>query len=303
MPKYAAIDIGTNAIKFHLAELKIDGTWSAILDQSEVTRLGAGLHQTGKISEAAVERNIKSIKKFVQIAGDNGAKDIVAVGTMALRTAKNASDFIKQVAEQCGIKIEIIDGEEEARLSFLAVTSSISIPKSDFMIFDIGGGSTEFILCQGKNIKNKVSLNIGVVRLTEQILKSDPVTEEEFDLTIQTIEQTFNAINLNNKIETLIGVGATMTILGAMKLQLANYQAEIIHGSQLELSDVMRLVSLLKSKTIQDCKKIIGLPPDRADVILPGAMILAVIMKKTGMNVVTISDRGVRHGLLLDRFR
>ena len=303
MPKYAAIDIGTNAIKFHLAEKKSDGTWSAILDQSEVTRLGAGLHQTGKISEAAVERNIKSIKKIVQIARDNGAKDIVAVGTMALRTAKNASDFIKQVAEQCGIKIEIIDGEEEARLSFLAVTSSISIPKSDFMIFDIGGGSTEFILCQGKNIKNKVSLNIGVVRLTEQILKSDPVTEEEFDLTIQTIEQTFNAINLNNKIETLIGVGATMTILGAMKLQLGDYQAEIIHGSQLELSDVMRLVSLLKSKTIQDRKKIIGLLPDRADVILPGAMIVVVIMKKTGMNVVTISDRGVRQGLLLDRFR
>lgn len=302
MPGYAAIDIGTNAIKFHLAEKKSDGTWSAILDQSEVTRLGAGLHQTGKINEAALERSIKSIKNFVQIARDNGAKDIVAVGTMALRTAKNASDFIKQVAEQCGIKIEIVNGEEEARLSFLAVTSSLSIPGGDFMIFDIGGGSTEFILSRDKTIKNKVSLNIGVVRLTEQILKSDPITEEEYDLTIQTIEQTLNAINLNHNIGTLIGVGATLTILGAMKRQLADYKSEMIHGSQLELSDVMELVSLLKSKTLPERKKIIGLPADRADVILPGAMIVVEIMKKTGKNFVTISDRGVRHGLLLDRF-
>lgn len=264
--------------------------------------MGAGLHQTGIINEAALERNIQSIKKFVKIARDNEANEIVAVGTMALRTAKNANGFIEQAAEQCGIQIEIINGEEEARLSFVAVTSSLSITPGDFMIFDIGGGSTEFILCNDATIKNKVSYNIGVVGLTEELMCTDPVTEDEYDLTMKTIEQAFKAIHLNDKIKTLIGVGATMTILGAMKHQLANYQSELIHGSQLKLADVKQLVGLLKSKTIEDRKKIIGLPHDRADVILPGAMIVAVVMEKTGMDIVTISGRGVRHGLLFDRF-
>lgn len=128
------------------------------------------------------------------------------------------------------------------------------------------------------------------------------MTDEDFNLTSATIEQTFNAIHFKNDIERLIGVGATMTILGAMKYQLADYKAELIHGSQLELSDVKQLVLLLKSKTIADRKQIIGLPPDRADVILPGAIIVKVIMEKVGKGFVIISDRGVRHGLLVDRF-
>ena len=302
MPKFAVIDIGTNAVKFHLAEKNHDGTWSTILDRSEVTRLGEGLHLTGKINDAALERSLNSIKKFVEIARDNEVQSIVAVGTMALRSANNAYDFIKQIAQKCGINVEIISGEEEARLSALAVTSSLSIPRGDFIIFDIGGGSIEFIFGHDTSVDKAISLNIGVVRLIEQILKSDPVTDNEFNRAIETIEATFNTIDMKTGPEILIGVGATMTILGAMKFKRDDFTSEIIHGSKLKLADVVALVELLKSKTIKDRKEIVGLPTDRADVILPGAMIIMMVMKHLGTNFVTISNRGVRHGLLIDRF-
>lgn len=302
MPKYAAIDIGTNAIKFYLAEKNNDGTWSAIVDSSEVTRLGEGLHATGMINASALERNMKAITRLVEMARYEKVKNIVAVGTMALRTANNAHDFIQRIKTTNDIMIEIISGEDEARLSFLAVTSSLSIPEGDFIIFDIGGGSTEFVLGQDDNIKERISLNIGVVRLTEQHLKTDPITDHEYELTKEAIHEAFTAIAIEPKVTTLIGVGATMTNLGAMKRKLAVYDPNIIHGSKLEFSDVEQLISLLKSKTIEERKQIIGLQPDRADVILPGAMIVKVIMKKMSANFVTISDRGVRHGLLIDRF-
>jgi exopolyphosphatase/guanosine-5'-triphosphate,3'-diphosphate pyrophosphatase len=302
MPKFAVLDIGTNAVKFYVAEKNAAGTWSSVVDEDEVTRLGQGLHATGKISLLAQERTITAIKKFVALAKNENAKQIIAIGTMALRTATNASEFIDRMIEETGIAIEIITGEEEARLSSLAVMLSLLIPKKSWMIFDVGGGSTELILGRDSKLINKVSLNIGVVRLTEQILTSDPVTDDEYQLAGKTIEATFQTVQWNNQVETLIGVGATMTILGAMKHGLSDYKAELIHGATLDRSDVDKLVLLLKSKTLDDRKKIVGLPLDRADVILAGAMIVKAIMEKAGMNFVIISNRGVRHGLLIDRF-
>jgi exopolyphosphatase/guanosine-5'-triphosphate,3'-diphosphate pyrophosphatase len=302
MPNYAVIDIGTNAIKFHIAQKCHDGKWKTILDKAEVTRLGEGLNRTGKISPEAMERNISVIGEMFEIARQKDVDQIFAIGTMALRTATNANDFIDHIKIKFGISVEIISGDEEARLSFLAVQSSLDIRYGNFLIFDIGGGSTEFISGNDGKIQQKISLTIGVVRLTEDILISDPVKQQECDAANKIVQNTFSAIAMANPVDRLIGVGATLTTLGAMKLKMENYDPEIIHGAELSFSDVEGLLSLLQSKTIAERKKIVGLEPRRADVILAGAMIVSNIMNKINAAEVIISDRGVRHGFLIDRF-
>ncbi len=302
MSKYATIDIGTNAIKFYIAEKSESGDWKTVLDQAEVTRLGEGLNQTKKISTKAMNRNLAVLGEMIDLARREGVEEIVAVGTMALRKAFNASDFIRQVHQKFGVTIEVISGEEEARLSFLAVTTSLSLSKDSFLIFDIGGGSTEFISGRDLNIEQRLSLNIGIVRLTEEILKSDPVTEKEFEIARGAIEDTFQNILIPNQLTKIIGVGATLTTLGSIKHEMKVYNPAVIHGSQLALSDVERILLLLKSRTIAERKKIVGLEPRRADVILAGAMMVQAVMKMTAMDWVAVSDRGVRHGLLIDRF-
>ena len=302
MLKYAVLDIGTNSIKFHIAEKNPDNQRKTILDRAEVTRLGEGLNRTGKISPEAMERNIAVISEMFEIARQIAVDEIFAIGTMALRTASNANDFIDHIKNKFGISIEIISGDEEARLSFLAVNSSLDIRYGNFLIFDTGGGSTEFISGNDGKIQQKISLTIGVVRLTEDILISDPVKQQECDAANKIVQNTFSAIAMANPVDRLIGVGATLTTLGAMKLKMENYDPEIIHGAELSFSDVEGLLSLLQSKTIAERKKIVGLEPRRADVILAGAMIVSNIMNKIDAAEVIISDWGVRHGFLIDRF-
>ena len=249
-----------------------------------------------------MERNANAIRNMITTARKKGVSQIVAVGTMALRTAKNSKDFINFVKTTSNIDIEVLPGEEEARLSYLAVKSGIGMAKGRMIIFDTGGGSTEFIFGNHDSIEKKISLNVGAVRFTEQILKSDPITDEEYKSAESEIETALNELQVDKPVETLVGIGGTMNNLGAIKHNLTVYDSKIIQGSKLELADVEKMIVLFKSKTIAERKKIIGLQPKRADVILAGAIIVIAIMKKINMDFVIISDRGLRHGLLVDRF-
>ena len=127
MAKYAAIDVGTNSIKLFIAEKNVRAKWSAVLDVTEISRLGEGLQATGELTPKAIERRIKAIAEMMDITREHGVGQVVAVGTMCLRTAKNAQDFVRRVKQECGIMIEIIPGEEEARLAYLAIQSGIGL--------------------------------------------------------------------------------------------------------------------------------------------------------------------------------
>ncbi|OQX89021.1 phosphatase [candidate division KSB1 bacterium 4484_87] len=302
MAKYAVIDIGTNSIKFHVAEKDDQGNWSVVTDRAEIARLGEGLQQTGEISQEAMKRNAQAIKKMVEEAKQMGVETIAAVGTMALRSAKNAAAFVEKVNQECGIAIEILPGEEEARLSYIAVKSGVGLAEGQLVIFDTGGGSTEFIFGKGDEIEKKFSLNVGAVRFTEEYLKSDPVKEQEYQQAVAAIEDALNQLSFDEKVDALVGMGGTMSNLGAIKHKLSVYDPDIIQGSKLSLQDVEEQIELFKSKTIEERKQIVGLQPKRADVILAGAIIVRTILKKAGVDFATISDRGLRHGLIVDRF-
>jgi len=299
MERYAVIDIGTNSIKFHVGEKQSNGAWNTILDKAELTRLGEGLQQSGVINPEALERNVKAIGEMVNEARQLSCERIAAVGTMGLRTAKNSGELVRGVKEQSGIDVEIISGDEESRLSYLAVKNGLGLSEGRMVIFDTGGGSTEFVFGNGPLVERRFSLNIGAIRFTETFFKSDPVTSSELDKAIEAIEQELHDLKSAPATDLLVGMGGTMTNIGGVKHQLAKYDPDIVQGSVIERSEIKRQMELYGSRTIEERKKIVGLQPKRADVILAGVCIVWVIMSHLKMDELYISDRGLRHGLLL----
>lgn len=303
MSRKAIIDIGSNSIKFFVGELAADRTITTVLDTNDIARLGEGLDKTGLISPEAMERNVAAVAAFRAKAEELGADQVVAVGTMALRNAKNSGEFVEKVKAACGVEVQIIPGEEEARLSYLAILSGLPLQGGDLVVFDTGGGSTEFIFGHGTEVTKRFSVNLGAVRITENYLKSDPVTPDEVEAALAQIDKEFAQAGVEGSPAQLVGMGGTVTSMGAVKHKMAKYDPDVIQGSALTRGDIRAQIDEYSAKTIEERRSITGLQPKRADVILAGACILDVITRRLGVDQLTISDRGLRHGLAYDLFQ
>ena len=300
MKRVAIIDIGSKSIKFFVGEKQEDGTIKTLLDTNDIAALGEGLSKTGRISDEALERNAQSVKNFTEKAKELEAEKIVAVGTMALRSAANSADFVARVKELCDVDVQIIPGEEEARLSYLAVLSGLSLQDGELVIFDTGGGSTEFIFGHGTELKHRFSVNLGSNRITETFFADDPVAEGSVEAAIAQIDKEFAEAGVEGKPLQLVGMGGTVTSMGAVRHMMDKYKPEIIQGSALTKLDVEEQLAAYAKRTIEERRTIPGLQPKRADVILSGACILKVILERLNAPQLTISDRGLRHGLAFD---
>ena len=301
MNKYAILDIGTNSIKFFLFSIE-NGKSTTIIDTNNISRLGEGLLKTGIISDDAMNRNIEALREFMKSAKEENVKEITAVGTMCLRTANNSDMFLKKAKDELGLIIKVIPGEEEARLSYLAVLSTIGNTDKNVVVFDTGGGSTEFIFGKGANLNNRISLNLGAVHPTEEFLISDPVSNDELKKMQDHMMSFFSEKITEKKADYLIGIGGTVTSMGAVMHKMIKYDPKRIQGSQMSLDEVKSQIELYKNKTIEERKQIPGLQPKRADVILAGAGIINTIMEIFMIDSFTISDRGLRHGLMFDKY-
>lgn len=302
MARFAVIDIGTNSIKFHIGERRDDGTWGVVLDRADLTRLGETLQATGDIGPDAMERNVTAIAEMVAEAAREGASAVAAVGTMALRTARNSKQFIDKVRERCGLAIEVIPGEEEGRLSYLAVKSGIGLNQGSMVIFDTGGGSTEFVFGKGTAVLDRFSLNVGALRFTETFGLGDIVTPEHLQEAMHAIAADLQRLDVAAPPDALVGMGGTVTNIAGVRHRLAKYDPDIVQGSSIDRWEINRQIELYRSRTVEDRRKIVGLQPKRADVILAGLCIVSTIMEKLHKDTFTVSDRGLRHGLLVDRF-
>lgn len=301
MKRVAIIDIGTNSIKFFVGERNEDGTIQTIVDKNDIAQLGEGLRETGLICPEALERNAQSVAAFAKEAIENGAEKIVSVGTMALRTAKNSADFVARVKELCGVEVQIIPGEEEARLSYLAVLSGLPLEEGgELVIFDTGGGSTEFIFGEGTTLKNRFSVNLGALIITENFFNDDPVKEGSVDAAIAYIDEEFAKAGVVGKPIQVVGMGGTVTSMGAVKHKMVKYNPDIIQGSTLTKEDVQEQVDTYAARTVEQRRELPGLQPKRAGTILAGACILKNILARLDAPQLTISDRGLRHGLAFD---
>ena len=300
--RFAVIDLGTNSVKLHVAERDTAGHWTRVLDRSEVTRLGEGLAETGRIGPAAQERTLGAIQGMVADAWRLGAEQLVAVGTMGMRSAQNSDAFIAAVRDACGICIEVIGGDEEARLAYLAVQESLGIPGGDLVVFDTGGGSTQVTLGRDGRILERFSLNLGAARLTERFGLAGPVTGETLDAALAGIGGELGRLDSVGRPDALVGMGGAVTNLTAVGLALSPYDPDRIQGATLTRKEVERQIALYARLDAAGRRAIPGLQPGRAEVILAGALVVLTLMEKLGQDRLSVSDRGLRHGVLLERF-
>ena len=285
-----------------IAELKNDGSFDVLDDLAEITRLGEGVQRTGRISPEGEERSLKVLRCYLERFESLNVEAIIAVGTSALRDARNSAEVLGRFKEQLGFDVRVISGDEEAAYSFLAVQRGLPLNRRELLVVDVGGGSTEFIRGSEAGVSQAVSINIGSVRLTEQFLHSDPVRKEECEKMMVAIERELAPLPhqwlKDSSILTLVGIAGTFTTLSAVEKKLARYAHGEVHGSRLTLSEVRRQVALYQGKTIAERKAIDGLEPKRADVILAGATLIERTMAFFHLQQVIVSDHGVRYGLL-----
>ena len=302
MPVYAVIDVGTNSVKSHIGERRADGSWVTIVDRAEVTRLGEGIAETGDIAPAAIARTAEAIAGMADEARRHHASALVAVGTMGLRSAGNSDGFIARVRERCGVTIEVIPGKEEGRLAYLAAKAGIGPAEGRLVVFDTGGGSTQFTFGRGDEVDEQFSLNIGAARLTAQFGLSGPIARERLDEALAAISSEFGRLDGVPSPDALVGIGGAVTSMTAVMLGLSPYDPDVVQGTVLSRAEVERQIELYHTRDVEARRQIVGLQPKRADVILAGACVVRTVMDKLGRDALTVSDRGLRHGVLLERF-
>ncbi len=300
--RYAVIDVGTNSVKFHLGERQADGSWRTVADRAEVTRLGEGLEESGAISDAAQARTQQAIEGMVSEARGQDAVAIAAVGTAGLRAASNADEVTAAIAEATGIRVEVIPGDEESRLAYLAVEAGLGIRGGSLVVFDTGGGSSQFTFGRDGRVDERFSLPVGAVRYTERFGLDRAVTGERLNEALAAIAADLAALDDRPRPDALVGMGGAITNLTAVMHELATYDPDVVQGSVLDRAEVDRQIERYRLLGADERRAIVGLQPKRADVILGGACIVRTVLDKLGQASLTVSDRGLRHGVLLERF-
>jgi exopolyphosphatase/guanosine-5'-triphosphate,3'-diphosphate pyrophosphatase len=221
---------------------------------------------------------------------------------MGLRTAANSRAFLDLVMERCGVAIEVITGSEEGRLAYLAVQSASGLPGGALVIFDTGGGSSQFTFGRGPRVDRQFSVNVGAVRYTERFRLDQAVSAAVLQQALGAIAADLSDLDGADPPDVLVGMGGAVTNLAAVMLGLSTYDPERVQGTVIDRSELDRQIELYRAASAEDRRRIVGLQPKRADVILAGACIVRTIMDKLGKSSLSVSDRGLRHGVLIDRF-
>ncbi len=300
--RYAVVDVGTNSVKFHIGERSADGAWTTVVDRSEVTRLGEGLDETGELQPEPMARTADAIAGMAAEAKEQGVLAIAAVGTAGLRIAKNSAAFVDEVRERCGVEIEVIPGEEEARLAYVATTAALGLGSGSLVVFDTGGGSSQFTFGHGGHVDERFSVDVGAVRFTEQFRLDGAVSEDVVAQACAAIGADLSRLDGRPVPEALVAMGGAVTNLAAVKHELAAYDSEVVQGTVLDRAEIDRQIDLYRTRTADERREIAGLQPKRAEVILAGACVVRTVMDKLGKDALTVSDRGLRHGLIVERF-
>jgi exopolyphosphatase/guanosine-5'-triphosphate,3'-diphosphate pyrophosphatase len=300
--RFAVIDVGTNSVKLHVGERRADGSWQTVSDRAEVTRLGEGLQDTGSLQPEPLRRTAEAVVGMVEEARREGAAEIAAVATAGMRLAENSAELVEAVRERCGVGIEVISGEEEARLAYLAATSALDVGRESLVVFDTGGGSSEFTFGRAGRVEERFSVDVGAARYTERFGLDGVVSDDEIAWALQAIAADLARLDERTRPAALVGLGGALTNLAAVRHGLATYDPDVVQGTVLDRSEIERQIDLYRSRTAEQRREIVGLQPARAEVILAGACIVRTVLDKLDCDELTVSDRGLRHGLLVERF-
>jgi exopolyphosphatase / guanosine-5'-triphosphate,3'-diphosphate pyrophosphatase len=303
--RVGAIDCGTNSIRLLIADVDAEGGLREVTRQMRVVRLGEGLDATGRISEEAMERTLIVARQYAATCGEAGCASVRFVATSATRDAANADDFVAGVEhafEYFGTTPEVVTGREEAELAFTGATTdlrSASVP-APYLVVDIGGGSTEFVLGEA-GVEQASSVDIGCVRMTERHLRGDPPTEDEVwaalaDIT-RAIDRAAEDVDLT-RVHTLVGLAGSVTTVTAHALGLTAYDPHRIHGAELAVEDVVTAATDLVRLTREQRAALGFMHPGRVDVIGAGALVWRTVVQRLQRDARLETVRASEHDIL-----
>ena len=301
MTRVSAIDCGTNSIRLLVADVQ-DAALTDVVREMRVVRLGEGVDRTGRFSDAALVRTLDALREYARRSRDLDAVRVRMVATSATRDAVNRDEFLDAATEVLGIRPEVISGDEEARLSFVGAVAGLPAGAGSgppYLVVDIGGGSTEFVLGH-QEVEAARSVDIGCVRLTERALLSDPPTQQEIwtatDLIEAAIADAAETVAVRDA-STLVAVAGSATTVAAVALELPAYDPDVIHGSVLSAEQVHATAQRLVTMTKVERAALPVMHPGRVDVIGAGALILSRVVALSGANDVVISEHDILDGI------
>lgn len=305
----AAIDIGTNSVKITVGRQE-SGNITVLADETRVTRLGKRVDADGRLDPNAKARTLDALREMAQKARTLGAQTIAAVGTSALRDARDGADFVSEAAQTIGGTVEIITGEREADLIYQAGRRDPDLARfinnaTTVVATDVGGGSTEIVLGQGEQVRLRVSLQLGAVRLAERahLAGADPLSQEDVQNAMRLARPVLDDIPFfGDGTIVVIASGGTAANLAAMALKERTpgvvIDADVLHGVVLTINEIEARIDQLAALPLAERRNVPGLEPDRADVIVAGAIVQAQVLKRLAADRIVVSARGLRYGLL-----
>jgi exopolyphosphatase/guanosine-5'-triphosphate,3'-diphosphate pyrophosphatase len=301
--RLAGVDIGTNSTRLLVADVDGAGNDARLtpLDRRmRITRLGQGVDATRRLHPEAIGRTLDVLREYRGALDQLGVDDVRATATSAARDALNRDDFFGPATDALGVTPELLTGDEEARLSFLGATSGLAEP-APYLVVDIGGGSTEFVVGDTEPA-GQISVDVGCVRLTEQLLHSDPPAPEELAEAVAIVRDHLADVDRElpaaREAATLVGLAGTVTTVAAVELGLPEYDPEKIHHFRLTKEAAEDVFRTLATEPAAERRHNPGLDPGRVDVIVGGAVVLVTIMRVLGFDEVLVSEADILDGLV-----
>lgn len=298
--RVAAIDFGTNTARLLVADRNADGSFGLVRIEREIVRMGGGFDRQRGLSGDAVLRGMRCLERFAGIIEESQVQDVRAVATSAVRDAANGTGFVESVYRQTGIVLNIIDGEREGTLTLAGVMAGLDRRPENLMVFDVGGGSTEYTLAHDGRAEFIKSLPLGVVRLTEG--KDSPAEmSEKIDRELGLLENELNGVfsDVPRRDTVLVGTAGTATTLAAISMQMETYDYRRVHNSVLTLDEIRRIYSMLLPLSLEERVAVPGLEKGREDLIIAGMLITLHTMERFGFTSFRVSDYGLLEGLVV----
>ena len=300
--RVAVVDIGTNSTRLLVAEVEGGHVSEELERRSTVTRLGRGVDTSGQLSAEAIEDVCRTVGEDIEIYEALRPDQVIVIATSAVRDAENAGAFIAELRERFALDARILDGTEEAKLTYLGASSDR--PSSGTtLVVDIGGGSTELVVGSGEEVAFHASLQAGTVRHTERHLHDDPPTAAQLEALSNDVRSLIDAALADEAIASAsegIAVAGTPTSLAAIDQELEPYDPERVHGYRLSLESIQRMCSMLSSMPLEERLEVKGLHPGRAPTIVAGVVILIQVMRAFGLSEIEVSEHDILYGAALE---
>jgi exopolyphosphatase/guanosine-5'-triphosphate,3'-diphosphate pyrophosphatase len=298
--RVAVVDIGTNSTRLLIADVDpADGSIRELVRRSEVTRLGEGVDADGALSDEAVARVFARLEEYRDAIESHHCEANMAVLTSAVRDATNGEAFAARVRDDYGLDARVLSGDEEAQLTFLGAMSGRPAPTEPTVVIDIGGGSTEFVVGRGRTAGFHVSLPVGVVRMSERHIRSDPPPPSELQELASDVRRTLlDGLPSEERapVTRAIAVAGTATSAAAIDQELDPYDPQRVHGYTLMLATVEMLLARLADMTESERRRVVGLNPDRAPTIVAGMIVLSEAMRAFELEEVEVSEHDILYG-------